>query len=139
MCTSGKRGRRTKKAAIVYLIVSVLSVLFDQVYALFGHGVRSASMSMMFLYPLIGGALVFTLLWFFCPEAEYRRHSRLFFNLYNSGIAALMTGSLLKGVLDIAGTSSPYLIVYRLVGWLLLGFGILGFLGVMGRHSQYSR
>ena len=139
MFTSGKRGKRAKKAAIVYLIVSVLSVLFDQAYALFGHGVRSASMTMMFLYPLLGGALVFTLLWFFAPEAEDRRHSRLFFNLYNSGIAALMAGSLLKGVLDIAGTSSPYIVAFRLLGWLLAGISLTGFLGLSGIQAQRSR
>lgn len=134
MCTSGKRGGRAKKTAAVYLIVSVLSVLFDQAYALFGHGVRSASMTTTFLYPLLGGALPFALLWLFGPEAEDRRYSRLLFNLYNSGIAALMTGSLLKGVLDIAGTSSPYIAAYRFSGFLLAGMAAVGFLGAARMH-----
>jgi len=137
--SSRPRSRRAKKTMIAYLVISVLSILIDRIYAQFGHGVYSAPMSLAFLYSLLGGALVFMLLWLFGPEDEDIWHSRLLFNLYNSGIAALMTGSLLKGVLDIAGTSSPYIIVYRLVGWLLLGIGILGFLGTAGKHTQYGR
>jgi hypothetical protein len=139
LCISGKRGRRAKKAAIVYLILSILSIAFDRLYALCGHGVRSASMSLMFLYPLLGGTLSFMLLWFFSPEAEDRNHSRLFFNLYNSGVAALTAGSLLQGVLDIAGTSSPYIVAYRLLGWLLVGITLTGWIGLAGRRGQRGR
>lgn len=131
MFTSGRRrSRRAGKTAIAYLAVSALSILFDRVYALYGHGVYSASMSLMFLYSLLGGALVFSLLWLFGPEDAKISHSRLFYNLYNSGVAALMAGSLLKGVLDIAGTSSAYLPVYRLAGFLLAGVGALGYTGM---------
>jgi len=136
--TSDKRCRLAGKAAIAYLAVSILSVLLNLGYAQFAHGVSSPSMSLLFLYSLLGGTLVFSLLWFFAPEAAYIPHSRLFFNLYNSGIAALMTGSLLKGVMDIAGTSTPYMIVYRLLGWLLVGISLTGFIGLHGARERHS-
>jgi hypothetical protein len=81
------RGGRAGKAALVYLGFSGFCIFFDRVYALFGHGVFSANMSLMFLYPLLGGALPFFLLWRFLPRSE-AAGGRVWFNCYSSGIAA---------------------------------------------------
>lgn len=131
MFTSGRRPRspRALKTALVYLLISGLCVLVNYVYSLYGHGVSSAAMSLMFLYPLLGGALVFALVWLLMPGAQQVPHYRLSVNLYNAGIAALTVGSLLKGVFDIAGTSSPYIVAYRLAGWLLAGAGAILYVG----------
>ena len=45
------------KTALAYAAASAYCVLFDRLYALFGHGVYSGWMSLMFLYPLAGSAL----------------------------------------------------------------------------------
>lgn len=93
------------------------ALLFSQVYALFGHGVRSIAMSLMFLYPLIGGTLVYFLLDALSPQVAGHKRFRLLANLYNSGIATACIGTLLQGVFDIAGTASSWTVLYKAVGW----------------------
>ena len=115
-----KRSRQVLKTVLVYLAISVFCVVFNNVYALYGHGVHSDSMTYMFLYPLLGGVLPFALLWFFSPQADTVNHYRLFYNCYNSGTAALTLGSCIIGIFEIAGTSSPYTIVYAIGGWTMI-------------------
>jgi hypothetical protein len=52
---------------------------------------------------------------------------RLLLNMYNSGIAALTTGSLLRGIFDIAGTSSPYQPVFMVTGMLMVFVGVINY------------
>ena len=122
------RSRHLRRTVITYLIVSVLCVVIDKIYALFGHGVYSASMSLMFLYPLLGGVLPFFTVWLLLRQTEGMPYYRLIYNCYNSGLATLTIGSLLNGVFEIAGTSSPYMIVFYVCGWTMLAAGALGFL-----------
>jgi hypothetical protein len=121
---------------IIYAAVTVFCVAFDKIYALYGHGVYSDSMSLMFLYPLLGGVLVFLLLSLFIPRAGYPEHYRFFCNCYNSGIAALTLGSALNGVFEIAGTSSSYLIVFIVCGCVFSLAGLLGFLIELIRYGK---
>ena len=123
-----KRGRPLMKTALAYAAASAYCVMFDRLYAMFGHGVDSAAMTLMFLYPLIGGSLAFALLWLLKPAADATPHYRLYYNLYNSGIATLTIGSLIRGVFEIAGTSSPYTLLYLIAGSLLTAVGAVGFL-----------
>lgn len=109
--------RQPHKTVLVYIILTIVCIAIDNIYALFGHGVRSASMSLMFLYPLVGGALVYLLIGLLIPWFNHHENYRLFYNIYNSGIAILVVGSLLKGILDIAGTASPYVILFFVMGW----------------------
>ncbi len=141
MCTSKRQSRHGNalKTMIVYLGVSAFCLTFSSVYSLYGHGVRSASMSFMFLYPLLGGALVFLPLRVFGPLPDGIPHYRLFYNLYNSGIAALILGSALRGVFEIAGTSSPYTVFFPVAGWLLAGIGVLGFWRDVRLCRTYAR
>ena len=123
-----KKDKSALKTMLVYSAVSAFCIFFNKVYALYGHGVTSASMSLMFLYPLIGGAAVFMFLWLFKPDATGIPKYRLLYNLYNSGIAALVIGSMLKGIFEIAGTSSQYTVFYFILGWMFIAVGIIGFL-----------
>lgn len=107
------------------MAVSVFCFVFNKIYAIFGHGVNSDSMTYMFLYPLLLGVLPFLLLWLFVKQADNVPHYRLFYNSYNSGIALLTIGSLLKGIFEIAGTSSPYLIVFTVCGWGMFAIGLV--------------
>lgn len=118
MNNSGQK-RQLFKTAVVYFAVSVFCMIFDQVYAMFGHGVRSASMSFMFLYPLIGGAAVFLLQFFILPAVSPGSY-RFFYNIYHSGIAALTIKSMLYGIFEIAGTSSSYLTAFTVCGWVMM-------------------
>jgi hypothetical protein len=112
--------RKLGKTAVVYLAAAAGSVLFDRIYAIFGHGVFSAGMSLLFLYPLLAGAVPFAILWFFTPQMAQVRHFRLFSNGYHSGLAAIMAGSLLQGVYEIAGTRSPGTTVLMVGGLIML-------------------
>ena len=120
-----RQSHQLLKTALVYLAVSALCFLIDKIYALFGHGVSSPAMTWLFLYPLLGGALVFILLRLLAPVIAAKPRYRIAYNLYNSGIATLIVGSMLQGVFEIAGTSSPYTIVFYIVGGLMLVAGVV--------------
>ena len=71
-------------------------------------------MDLMFLYPLLGGAVLFLLVALVAPRLPERlqKASRVGYNLYNSGIACLTSAALLTGIMEIAGTGSkgiPYI------------------------------
>ena len=113
-----------KRTALVYGAVALGCLVITNVYALFGHGVRSAAMDFMFLYPAVGGALVFALLQLAFPCNIRRRYFRPGYNLYNSGIAALTAGAMLRGIVEIAGTDSGLIGIFFLLGWLLVAAGV---------------
>lgn len=113
------------KTVFVYLAVSAFTFIINKVYAIFGHGVSSDAMTWAFLYPLIGGALFFLLLGLLLPRINCFAGYRLLYNSYNSGIAVLTVGSLLKGVMEIAGTNSPYLKMYTMFGYGFMAFGLI--------------
>lgn len=115
---------------LVYLAAATFCIVFDEIYALFGHGVRSAAMSLMFLYPLLGGTVPFAGRWLQLRQrpdhgATAEPFGRLAFNSYNSGIATLTVGSMLTGVFDIAGTTNPYLVYFRLIGAAMVAASLL--------------
>lgn len=111
--------------AAIHLGAAVLAFAIDKVYALFAHGVDSPHMALFFLYPLLGGAVVCALLALFIPGVTVRPFWRVGVNLYNSGIAALVAGSLLQGIFEIAGTASAYTVFFFGAGILLMLGGIV--------------
>ncbi|MDF2592928.1 MAG: putative rane protein [Clostridia bacterium] len=119
------QSKHFRKTILTYLILSILAIVVNKVYALFGHGVSSPAMTWMFLYPLIGGALFYFLIYGFANKIIKFTLYRLFFNIFNSGIATLTFGSFLKGVMDIAGSGSIYLVFYYVVGGLFIAAGLI--------------
>jgi len=97
------------------------AILLNSIYSIFGHGVSSAAMTWMFLYPLLGGSLFYFLLEGFLPGIKQIKGYRIFYNSYNSGIALFTLGSLLHGIVDIAGTNSPFVTIYYITG----GIGVI--------------
>ena len=129
---TNRKSIKARKTAISYGAVTISCILFAKIYGLFGHGVTSSAMSLMFLFPLLGGLLPFLLLWLIglpkmqdenADPARLANQYRFFYNSYNSGVATLTVGSLLSGILEIAGTASPYLIAFTIGGWLMLAIG----------------
>ena len=106
------------KTIVIFIMITIFTFIFNKVYGIFGHGVTSPYMTYMFLYPLVGGVLFYGIVMLFIPSIVNKKKYRFFYNIYNSGIAILTLGSLLRGVMEIAGTSSFYLIFYTLIGWL---------------------
>ena len=109
-----------------YAFCAAGCLLFACVYEAFSHGVYSLSMLLMFLWPLLGGALPFWML------SRMRRRlwpGWLARGLYHSGVATLVTGGAVTGALEIYGTTSPYTACYGPVGAVLCAGGILLFSG----------
>lgn len=89
------------------------ALFFSAVYNHYGHGVRSAYMNLLFIWPLSGTlAAAITRLVHFCPALTARR-------LFRAAAATMAAGFLLKGITEIAGASSAYLPVYFIAGTVL--------------------
>lgn len=114
MSISDKDGARRQavKTAFAYGLVSLFCALFGAVYEAFSHGVYSDYMLYAFAFPLAGGALPFM------GKALFGRQfpGRLSGNLYHCGIAALTVGSVMRGVLEIYGTTNALVNVYWIAG-----------------------
>lgn len=106
------------KTIVIFSIMTIFTFIFDKVYGIFGHGVTSPYMTYMFLYPLLGGVLFYGIIMLLIPSIVNKKRYRFFYNIYNSGIAVLTVGSFLRGIMEITGTFSTYLMAYTLVGWL---------------------
>lgn len=124
--------KRINKTIIVYFLITIFTIVFDRVYALFSHGVASLSMNLMFLYPLVGGVGIYYILGYLFKNKK--EDVILLFNIYNSGIAILTVGSLLKGVMDIAGTSSKYITYYVVIGIVFISISVIGFINKYTKH-----
>lgn len=135
MSTSGlKSGKeRAGRTASVYLEAAVFCGLFSSIYESFSHGVYSNFMVFLFLFPLLGGALPFGVMWLLDGRGT---PGRLAANLYHSGIATLALGSCMAGVLEIYGTTSEYLWIYWAVGGAFTAAGVLAALLSLGRTHR---
>ena len=95
------------RAARRYLVAAIGCVAFALVYAQFSHGVYSPFMTFMFAIPLVG--VLGSLVMYLANANPLPRASRQACAL---ALASLTTASCLRGIFEIAGTDSPYLIAY---------------------------
>ena len=114
-----KNEKWAKRLAKGYGVVTVITLLFSIIYEYNSHGVYSLHMMGLALYPLVGGVLVFSLL---ARLGQQRSFHWFTIGTYQAVILSFMFGSLVKGVLDIYGTSSLYASVYW---WVGAGFAVL--------------
>ena len=114
--------RSARKTLLIYNIITVFTIVFSAVYESLSHGVYSGYMVFLFLFPLIGGVLPFTILALIKKIPYPGAVSR---NLYHSGLATLAIGSCVIGILEIYGTTSALVIAYPMAGVLLLFGGII--------------
>lgn len=133
MCTSDTniKYKSAIKSGFIYLGLSIFCALFGAVYELFSYDVYSYFMIYAFAFPLIGGVCVY----FSIPLVHLKMPSRTSMRLYNSGIASFTAGSIIKGVLDIYGTSNSLIIVYWIAGGLLTVLGIAVYLIQLKKQS----
>lgn len=117
MSTSERR-LRTQLQALLF--ASGFLALFGAVYEAFSHGVYSGYMTFAFAVPLLLGVLPYAAL-----LLGKRVPDRVFLNLWNAGIAALSTGCVFRGVLDIYGTTNALVVVYPIAGGALLAMGLV--------------
>ena len=122
---------KLNKTIITYFLSAIGVFLFAKIYTLFGHGVTSLWMSNAYLYLLGLGAFVFILLKIILPDIVQYKGYRLFCQTYNSGIAILINGMLLYGILEIAGGTSVYVSWFLGVGCGLMAIGVVLFIKMM--------
>lgn len=124
------------RTAARYLFAAAVSAVFSAVYEAFSHGVYSAFMIWMFLWPLLGGAIPFGILARCRRLPKPPRRSRC---LYHSGIATLTVGSCMTGIFEIYGTTSGYVAVYWVAGFALAIAGLLCYAWTCAvRRAAYS-
>ena len=112
-----KNKRNALKISAVFLGVSILTGLFGAIYELFSHEVYSYFMIYAFAFPLLLGTLPYLML---SLSGGTRYPNALCRNLYHAGIATLTIGSIMRGVLDIYGTTNSLGNIYWFVGVPLL-------------------
>ncbi len=113
-----------KKWIKPYCFITLLCMLFSYIYFQFSHGVSSPHMAYLFLYPLIFGVLIGILLYCFEKKSmDYFWSS----HLYHTGLTALILGSILRGIFDIAGTASIYQSALSMGGAVMLFCGVISF------------
>lgn len=102
-----------KKLARIYGIAAVVTLLFSTVYEYNSHGVYSLHMICLFLYPLIGGTVVFSFLQIAIKKVKL---TWIVLALYQAALLTFMAGSLISGILEIYGTTSPYNVFFWYLG-----------------------
>lgn len=142
-----KMADKNSRILLIYLILSLFLFVFSRIYSCFSHGISSPWMIFLFAWPLILGGIPSALRFFgFIPgppgqgacislpgigkagrngkraDIELSEAGR---ELYRYGIAALSVGSLLQGIMEIAGTDSAYPGYLLLAGAVMLAAGIL--------------
>ncbi|MCR4956706.1 MAG: hypothetical protein K6A30_08475 [Lachnospiraceae bacterium] len=106
--------------------------LFGGIYEIFSHEVYSYFMIYAFLVPFTLGGMVFLIL----AAKEKEALSKWFYNFWNSGIITITFGMVMKGVLEIYGTTNAKLYLYFVLGSLLLLLGIMAALPKVERKRE---
>jgi len=94
----------------VYLGLSILTGLFNFIYQMFAHGVKSAYHANMWIVMLAGAGFYF--LFDQIPDIRRRPFYRLFTNVLNTSVAFLVVGMMLRGIIEVAGSASDYIVWY---------------------------
>lgn len=128
---------RNTKSAIIYLFMTVFAFIVDRVYSLFSHGVSSGDMSFMWLFLLCSGTVFYLALTLLYSKTK-RQPRRFALNIYNSGTAIFVTGMLLHGIFEIAGTSSVFTLYYKIAGSAFMAVGFILILFLRGEHHSNS-
>ena len=135
MYTSVNKDIKNKfvKRSVMYFCISIFCAVFGGIYEIFSHGVYSNYMMYAFLFPLIGGTLYNLILY----SLRLRLQRGLSLIFYNTGIAALTIGSIVRGILDIYGTDNILGNVYRYAGVVFVFLGVVFYaLDRRGQHKQ---
>lgn len=101
---------------------SIFILIFGIIYEMFSHGVVSYYMIFAFLIPLID-FLINTI--FINSKIKVNKISK---NLFSMSICTFTFLSIIKGVLDIYGTTNNLISVYLIVGLILLVTSIILFI-----------
>ncbi|HEM3195812.1 hypothetical protein [Streptococcus suis] len=112
---------RVSRTFISYLAITAFLFIFSRIYESLSYGEVSVFMHYMFCVPLIGGALLLGML------TLKPNLSRVTFNLWNSGVATITAGCLLRGIINLSGRSTTLNQPYWYIG---AGFLVLSLVGL---------
>nr|WP_301282842.1 hypothetical protein [Streptococcus gallinaceus] len=101
---------RLAKTFLSYLGLTVFFFIFSRVYEGFSYGEVSNFMHYLFLVPAIGGGLIVLL------QLLFPHLSRLGYNLWNSAVATISAGFLLRGIVNLSGRSTSLDQFYWYIG-----------------------
>jgi len=115
LSTSNRNKKAELQRVFNGLIISIGCAAFGGIYEIFGHGVYSGYMIYAFMLPLLLCVIPGALMILFDKPAlpEIPRH------LWNYAVATLTVGCILKGVLEIYGTTNRHLIIYPILAGIL--------------------
>ncbi|NQP55043.1 hypothetical protein HO912_06945 [Streptococcus suis] len=91
---------RFSRTFISYLAMAAFLFIFSRIYESLSYGEVSVFMHYMFCATLVGGILLLGLL------QVKPNLSRITYNLWNSGIATITAGCLLRGIINLSGRST---------------------------------
>lgn len=106
---------------MIYLGVTIFCLIFNFIYEQFSYGEHSPYMRYMFILPIIGGVFPFGASILLSQKAKYTLwKNRIAYNLWNCGIATLLNGCLIKGIINISGRFTDYDRIYWMGGGIFL-------------------
>lgn len=104
------------RSALGYTLAAAGTAVFGAVYECFSHEVYSPFMLYAFLVPLLLGAVPYLIAAKRCVRMPPRRAAEA----YSGAVLLLTLGSVMKGVLDIYGTTNRLLLLYPACALALL-------------------
>ena len=132
MFTSEKISKNVMRTLFIYIGITLFVILFSTIYEINSHKVYSADMVFAFIYPLIFGVGMYTLLRFI---PIVRVPGIIPATIYNFGVAMLTVRSIFIGVLKIYGTTNRAMVVIYTVlalTFIIIGFGLYLFIIIKG-------
>ena len=117
--------KKLKEQGKIYIIVTLICILFAMIYESFSHGVISNFMVYAFMIPLVLGVVVSYVSYYLKIK---KLPTEIENKTYNAAVATFTIGSIIEGVLQIYGTTNSKVYVYLAVGIMLLVFTIGSYL-----------
>lgn len=114
-----------KRQSITYFCITAVCLLFGIIYEHFSHGVYSPFMMYAFLIPLVLGLFTSIICLYLKPGYLPNRIST---NLYNAGCASITIYSIIRGVLEIYGTTNELIKIYLLITILTLLGSVINYI-----------
>ncbi|MFZ2458700.1 MAG: hypothetical protein WAW55_01005 [Streptococcus suis] len=110
---------RFSRTFISYLAMAAFLFIFSRIYESLSYGEVSVFMHYMFCATLVGGILLLGLL------QVKPNLSRITYNLWNTGIATITAGCLLRGIINLSGRSTTLDQPYWYVGAGFLALSLI--------------
>ncbi len=108
---SNEMVKKNKKIVLLFTVVTIFIAVFSTIYEFFSFGVYSPYMVFAFLIPLIFGIVPFGS----CIALKRKLPARSSVEMYSGAVMLLTAGCIVRGVLDVYGTTNRKLILYPII------------------------